>query len=474
MSENKFENQVQHLMDELKFTPSEEVWPAIKNRIREKRRRRIFFFLIPLMAGLLVTGYYFLTKTNTLPVSQKEIVKSPVEKLQNSALSNENHITGNTPDLKNSITIQRGDQTSLPVDNDIEQTKIKANHDLVKINAVPNSFPIAKQNPVEEMKTPMGILDSGQIQSKTGHHTNEKILVESAVDQKTQLNINQNSDADNLLDSVLLNPDMKQNEIIPDSIASIKDTSKVVLIEKEKRPKWVWGIHVAVGASKPGSKTVPGFAPVAMDYNSSPNAGGPLFASPSKSSQTGTAIEAGLILKKQLTLRSSIATGLQYFYASDRILAGSRYDSTIRVQNSNSGSGSFNNTVRSYYRGNDQWYKNHYHYIELPLQYHYLLNKKSKIPVQLQAGLIFSQLLSTNGLVYDRALAGIYYEEKGQFNQSMLSLSSGINIQFNQKQKLKWSIGPQVRAGITSMRKAAYDQNKYLFSAGLRVHLFID
>ena len=80
MSENKFENQVQHLMDELKFTPSEQVWPAIKNRIRQKRRRRLFFFLVPVMAGLIFTGYYFLTKTNNSPVSQNA-TDAPAQKI---------------------------------------------------------------------------------------------------------------------------------------------------------------------------------------------------------------------------------------------------------------------------------------------------------------------------------------------------------------------------------------------------------
>ena len=472
MSENKFENQVQHLMDELKFTPSEQVWPAIKNRIREKRRRRIFFFLVPVMAGLLITGYYFLSKTNSLPGSQKVAADLPVKKTE--ILQDVENKPVHIPNAKNSKTTKPENVDKTPDDNDVEQTKIKASNVLVKNDPLQNQFPTTIQNPAEDLKTPTGTINSIS-NNKPVDYYKEEILTDSVNDQKiNESNINQTLDAKIFQDSVSFNPDKKQNEIISDSIPPIKDTAKVVLVEKEQSSKWIWGIHAAVGVSKSGSKTLPGFTPALMDYNSSPNAGGPIFASPSKSSKTGPAFTAGFILKRQLTQRSSIATGLQYFYASDRILAGSRYDSTIQVQNRNTNSLAFSNTVNSYYRGNDHWYNNQYHFIELPLQYHYLLNKKSKMPVQLQAGVIFSQLIGTNGLVYDRTLAGIYYEDNKQFNKSMLSLSSGINIQLNHKQKLKWSIGPQVRAGITNMRKATYDQNKYLFSAGLHANLFID
>ena len=471
MSENKFENQVQHLMDELKFTPSEEVWPAIKNRIRQKRRRRLFFFLVPVMAGLIFTGYYFLTKTNNSPVSQNA-TDAPAQKIEHTKPGNDN-LPANNLHNKNLNAIQPNTPGLIPSYNDTEQPKTKANNELVKRDHVTSQYPVLKQKQEEELKTAVNIIDP-IIQNKQDDPVEEKKITALVTENETDENNIQNSPAEILQDSIINISDQKLNEKVTDSVMQLKDTAKVVQILKDQHSKWVWGIHVAVGVSKSGSKTLPGFAPVAMDYSSSPTTGGPLFASPSKSSQTSTAMEAGFILKRQLTQRSSITTGLQYFYASDRIMAGSRYDSTIQIQNRNSNSLAFSNTVNSYYRGNDHWYNNHYHFIELPLNYQYLLNKKSKMPVQLQAGLIFSQLISTNGLVYDRTLAGIYYEDKQQFNKSMLSLSSGINVQVNHKQKIKWSIGPQVRAGVTSMRKATYDQNKFLFSAGLRVNLFID
>ena len=158
MSENKFENQVQHLMDELKFTPSEQVWPAIKNRIREKRRRRIFFFLVPVMAGLLITGYYFLSKTNSFPGSQKVAADLPVKKTE--ILQDVENKPVHIPNAKNSKTTKPENVDKTPDDNDVEQTKIKASNVLVKNDPLPNQFLTTIQNPAEDLKTPTGTINS--------------------------------------------------------------------------------------------------------------------------------------------------------------------------------------------------------------------------------------------------------------------------------------------------------------------------
>ncbi|MFT3935456.1 MAG: porin family protein [Chitinophagaceae bacterium] len=52
MPENDFEKQVQQKMDELRFEPSETVWPEVEKEIREKKKRRVIFWL-PLFALLL-------------------------------------------------------------------------------------------------------------------------------------------------------------------------------------------------------------------------------------------------------------------------------------------------------------------------------------------------------------------------------------------------------------------------------------
>ena len=54
MPVNDFEKRVQQRMEELKLSPSPEVWEQVASRIREKKRRRFIFWL--LLPGLLLGG----------------------------------------------------------------------------------------------------------------------------------------------------------------------------------------------------------------------------------------------------------------------------------------------------------------------------------------------------------------------------------------------------------------------------------
>ena len=78
MQENNFEKQVQQKMEELQFVPSEPVWQKVALQIgKEKRKRRLVLFLLPL---LLATGsaiWYVSSNNNdsskTISQSQQNI-----------------------------------------------------------------------------------------------------------------------------------------------------------------------------------------------------------------------------------------------------------------------------------------------------------------------------------------------------------------------------------------------------------------
>jgi type VI protein secretion system component VasF len=56
MPEKDFEKQVQEKMEELRLRPGDPVWDKIERTLRKEKRRRVFFIL-PLLAGLLLLGY---------------------------------------------------------------------------------------------------------------------------------------------------------------------------------------------------------------------------------------------------------------------------------------------------------------------------------------------------------------------------------------------------------------------------------
>src|SRR5690606_19342630 len=161
----------------------------------------------------------------------------------------------------------------------------------------------------------------------------------------------------------VFNVDLKNSELILKN-AVVKNSSS----------KWKLGFHVTAGSSKTASKALPGIqSEMKMeDISNAPNAGGslyggPVYIRPPQKAEAGVSIEAGVVLQKQFTTRSSVMVGLQYFYASDQLLAGTQYNNSNQLQFASSSS------TRRYYSGNDAWYTNQYHFIEMPIQYGYLL-----------------------------------------------------------------------------------------------------
>src|SRR5262245_36201841 len=97
MAENEFEKNVRREMDEFKVQPTAEVWERIKGRISQnKRRRRIFFFVLFSSIALILAGYgvynFSTDKTkSTLQNKLPEIKKSNDEsKFENSKIAEPN------------------------------------------------------------------------------------------------------------------------------------------------------------------------------------------------------------------------------------------------------------------------------------------------------------------------------------------------------------------------------------------------
>src|SRR5690606_33824479 len=214
-----------------------------------------------------------------------------------------------------------------------------------------------------------GISDEELMQRKNDHLFYNPITLDNTPVQVIDNLITPNSDSrlkKNVMDVDLIKPGLITMNDVVDKSSS----------------KWKLGFHVTAGSSKTGSKVLPGLQEggLSMDLSNAPNAGGlfyggPIFTRPPQKSKTGVSVEAGIILQKQFTERSSMMVGLQYFYANDQLLAGTQY------RNSNQLNFSGSSSLGRYYSGNNAWYTNHYHFIELPVQYGYLLNKKSNLPV---------------------------------------------------------------------------------------------
>src|SRR5258708_4471069 len=80
MPENEFEKKVSSEMQALKFTPSEQVWLRVEERIRKKNKRRVFVIIF-LLAGLALLGYW--QRSNLFGEQKNDIAKSEKQKEEN-------------------------------------------------------------------------------------------------------------------------------------------------------------------------------------------------------------------------------------------------------------------------------------------------------------------------------------------------------------------------------------------------------
>src|SRR5688572_6424420 len=111
MPENEFEKKVSSEMQELKFRPSENVWVRVEERIRKKNKRRIFVIIF-LLAGLALLGYW--QRTNLFGEKKTDLVNIENQKEDKSDPSTGNNnssvIKQNTETIKQEETQNTNDK----------------------------------------------------------------------------------------------------------------------------------------------------------------------------------------------------------------------------------------------------------------------------------------------------------------------------------------------------------------------------
>ena len=73
MPENEFEKKVSSEMQDLKFKPSDNVWLRVKERIKTKKKRRVFVVIF-FLAGLGLLGYW--QRNNLFGEQKTDIAKA--------------------------------------------------------------------------------------------------------------------------------------------------------------------------------------------------------------------------------------------------------------------------------------------------------------------------------------------------------------------------------------------------------------
>lgn len=494
MQANEFEKKVKLSIDELKLHPSGKVWQKVEEAIRErKRKRRIAFFLLFALIGLLLAGYGIYNYSNQKPVQGNETVSdvkptttepnndnnNSNQTIQTDKNNNNNNANNNNTTINNN-TVKQDDKTvtdklvnnsNQPKQTTPQQTNRRAARKNMDENAsidVNNAVP-DKQKKKEVVKNEP-VKNETEADTKNEAIAAEKTKVEKPAEEKKAEpdnngnNLVVNNQTDSTAVAVTNNNKPEEQIKAPEKAAEKK---KDLASDKKK---WRWGFSFSPGVSSL-SENLFSFEKSSYAMADNLNAGpsgapsspvSPGYNEPS-SSKTGFSFKAGVTLQKDLSKRISFSTGLLYAYHSDRIRIGMMNSSTP-LQN-------FNQTyVSPYYRGGPpKNYTDNYHFIELPMMFNWRISENQKRFLSLNMGPSVSYLFKTNALVYDPSLGGFYYHDKSMINKLHLGFNTGASFHLIDKKGKEWTLGPRFSFDTKKVFKTPYEERNYFIYAGINI-----
>ena len=493
MQEQNFEKQVKQKMEELSLTPSEPVWEKVEEQIRKKRDRRRFFFWLPLTVLLIGGGVWFLpgikgndnfiavinkkqnddTKENTSTVKNTSTVND-IQKTKASTKEEEEQTTITSKNFQENENIFEATKKELlPIVTKKKNKKEHVNNRRNQKNQTANTVNVSSKGLILNKKpkrlattnnTADGIQKPGK--QKINAEPGNKIINDESVSHDTIVNKhveqNQPKNEDTIIKTA---SDLKANE--KDSLSVQKDIAKN---KNNFSKKWKFsiaaglgrsGVNNGVGLFNGGAKSLEAtnfFTPDRSSNFSQASSNVPAAASrPPSSQEKSTSFLIGILVKKQISKRSFLSTGLQYnFYSTQMEVGQNIMSDTVVDQNKN---------VSSFYANsgsNFSDYHNKFHFISLPFSFDVqLLNK---IPLDFHVGLSLQQLVETNALLYS-SISQVYYQDESAFNKTHLFSELGLEYSFPLSKKLLFSVGPRVSYSHSQVIKESSD--RHLFSYGL-------
>ncbi len=498
MQESNFEKQVQQKMDELTLNPSGGVWQKVADTIEKRkgiRRVNIIVLLILLFIGSTVfillnqSAYTKFDKSlsdKIMPQKADDIKESksgnniPDEDVA-SAISNndgENSKVGKAGLPGNALgsKTKRARQIQIP-------TLISAN----SARQLTTSKNISIRN---EKKVKVGV---GNKSNSINYNTRKlvKMNVSSAEPEELSEEINPFVDNDR---AVVLGEEIKTDRQITDTLNKgatdigklSTDTIAVIqkLIEEKKvdiekaiqlklKTKWEIGFNFSLGfaATKSSYLGIIGLGsadeskaldPAQSNAGAGSGAGITIPYTPSKI-KPGAGISMGVFIQKRISPKSNLQLGLNYKSYNSSMQIGNRVDSSLSF-----GGNLFNRDNFFYRAGTKGNYKNHFHFIELPVSMRIKLGKQNKLPVYLNSGFTISQLITTNALQFE-ALSGSYYRDNAAFNKTQFNISAGLLISLSRNTKNPFLIGPDLNFSLTKMANSGIYKNRHYSFIGIQL-----
>jgi hypothetical protein len=500
MPENEFEKKISSEMQELKFKPSEHVWLRVEERIKTKKKRRVFVVIF-LLAGLGLLGYW--QRTNLFGEQKNDIAKAvhmdssgEKQKEENSETTKE---TNNSSGIKQNTEATKSEETKNTTDKIVDDklTDDRSVVDKKDIDVSKNEINKPKRNE-DKTKT-----KSGSVKTKKDNKPEASMAIVSANSKTKNGVVDETSkDLKTNPEAIAKQEDVNQTEVKPveskiDSAKAVtgvqekdtttkrdtllkadpaKDPAPQIVKKDPSEKKWKWGLHFTPGISSLNDNEIDfgGLRSADVSYFSSAGPGTPPPPRQKPSDiKASFAFQVGAFAQMQLSSRTSLSMGLQYGYYSNALHIGNVRGS---INSSALFSGVLDSTANLIYNagGDTTKYTNSYHFIEVPFLFQWQLNKNKAKPFTWSIGFTVGQLISSNAIMYDTAFNGVYYKNKSQLNKTQFSLSTGFSWTISNNKRMQWNLGPVADLHLSKLIDNPFENKRYLFFVGLRTGVLLN
>jgi hypothetical protein len=494
MSANNFEQEVEQRLAQLQLMPSDGVWQKLEAGLQKKKRRRAFFLYF--LTALLCTGggYLLWTQSADKTDNTQTLVQSTTAPTPSGAVADSGKIKVETnPVVTTGEAIENGTATPAVENNTLVTDKpavttIDGVQPGINNNNKDNNGLIVsrKKNTNERKQIPRLTGNTKRPESVSSIANIDSYVAETG--NKPELNKTDNIvDNSNKQHHVLVNASGETDRtyrVLPDTsdIAAfainnipsplLTGNNELAANKTKRRYPFYWGVEVLAGVSGSMEKKELASKATAMDASPVMNSGSYTNTSPFVNNaaiwesqnvhRASTAHSFGLVGYKQFTKRNAVSFGLSYQYLSTATKVG---DSATTVNS--------NNTMRTYYYGREMKnYINKFHFINIPVTHHLILNKNENMPFSWDLGMSVSQLISTNALITSSYLGGSLHKDKHAFTRTHFFVHTGLTIGLTNNKNSIWQLGPVVNYGFNKIGRYEGD-DKNFWEVGIKLRYLL-
>jgi len=481
MSDHEFERQVQEKMEELKFSPSADVWKGVELELDKghKRRRAIFWWPAALLVLLAGAGYLFYDEKSSNGSGNQQSISSTAStsSIVNPNSGNSSSSTTASPDNINngqeSSTIQQPSiaTNSTPGVSQLpgslsKKNELRTNSGLRKNNDRSSfSTIVAKRTPRNPAANVAYDQSGSEITATIASNTKPGSETETAIADRNRFAI--------VYPAVMPGVGPSIRDLVASGFSTpvaTPDTEQATSSSDHKKHKWSYGVAAEAGMSGINDGGMFNFnraSVVDLSGGIANSAFLPANTVIYRSSviKPGPGFSIGGYAGRPLTRKVDLSLGLSFTRFNSSLMVGQKINSPIAVNGATVGVV----TARPYYtRDAETKYSMHMDFVEIPVSVAYKLNPSLRVPVSVNAGITGGRLVGSNALHFDGSSAG-YFKNNDLLQKWQLGVNAGVALTIMNKSKHPVNVGPSFRYQVSNSLSSDVNAKRNILGVGMRV-----